>query len=96
MSLFKVIPPLADRIRADAQAMDILRALADMTVNLEKAPKAYAVQQRIKQSDRSFAPSLYSVLNAGFVGRREPSGRMSLTPAGWEFLGEQPPFWINM
>lgn len=95
MTFFASIPPLTDRIRADAQAMEILRALADMAAKLEKAPKAFAVMQRIKRAEKSFAPSLYSVLNAGLVDRKEPSGRLTLTPDGWELLGEQPPFWME-
>ncbi len=95
MTFVAPIPPLADRIRADEQAMRIMRTLADMAEKIGKPPVAWEVEQRIGSHRTSFAPSLYSLLNADLIDRREPSGRLSLTRAGWEFLGEQPPFWME-
>ncbi len=66
-----------------------------MAGKLERAPKGYAVQQKVKRCEKSFMPSLYAVLNADLVSRQEHSGRLTLTRAGWELLGEQPPFWMN-
>lgn len=95
MTFFAPIPPLADRIRADEQAMRIMAELRDAANNLRRPPKSWDLQQKMGKGNRSFPASVASLLNAGLIDRREPSGRLSLTRAGWEFLGEQPPFWME-
>lgn len=95
MTLFTPIPPLTDRIRADEQAMRIMRELLAVATKMRRPPKSWDLQQKMGRGNKSFPASIASLLNAGLIDRREPSGRLTLTRAGWEFLGEQPPFWME-
>lgn len=95
MTFFAPIPPLTDRIRADDQAMRIMRELLAVAIKLRRPPKSWDLQQKMGRGNKSFPASVASLLNAGLIDRREPSGRLFLTRAGWEFLGEQPPFWME-
>lgn len=96
MIAIEEIPPLAERAREDELAMKILSTVAEMAEKLEPVPRGHAVEQRVGCLQKSFTPSLYTLLNAGLMARSEPGQRLTLTRAGWEFLGKKPPLWLDM